>query len=303
MLRRDAAIAKQLREWWPVFWKRLVRASFAAYKDGALGYAKGAAYSALLSFFPVLTTTATILVQANASAVSRVLSNFVFQVVPPGTEDLVIRNFIVAGARPASLLVAASLVSIWAASGVMMSLMEGFHAAYRIKDSRTFLQKRGIAALLVICAVLPAVAASSLMLFGRGAEKFVLSRVGIDITIGVYSGFALLSLTLRYLLAFVTVVLVTVILYSVGLRDRRSVAHVWPGAVVATLLWLASTMVFAWYVRNIANYNVLYGSVGAVIALLVWMYVLAVVALVGCEYNAEREREEMAGGAQAGRLY
>ncbi len=47
---------------------------------------------------------------------------------------------------------------------------------------------------------------------------------------------------------------------------------------------------FAWYVRNIADYNVLYGSIGAAIALLVWMYVLAAVALIGCEFNAEYER-------------
>jgi membrane protein len=65
---------------------------------------------------------------------------------------------------------------------------------------------------------------------------------------------------------------------------------VWPGAWLATILWLIATSGFAWYVRNIANYNVLYGSIGAVIALLVWMYLLAVIALVGCEYNAVRGR-------------
>jgi membrane protein len=47
---------------------------------------------------------------------------------------------------------------------------------------------------------------------------------------------------------------------------------------------------FGWYVRNIANYNVLYGSVGAVIALLVWMYLLSIIALIGCEVNAQLDR-------------
>jgi membrane protein len=65
---------------------------------------------------------------------------------------------------------------------------------------------------------------------------------------------------------------------------------VWPGAILATVLWLLATTVFALYVRHIANYNVLYGSIGAVIALLVWMYLLAVSSLLGCEYNAVRER-------------
>ena len=55
-------------------------------------------------------------------------------------------------------------------------------------------------------------------------------------------------------------------------------------------LWLGVTVIFAWYVRNLANYNVMYGSIGGVIALIVWMYLLAAIALFGCEFNAERER-------------
>jgi membrane protein len=53
---------------------------------------------------------------------------------------------------------------------------------------------------------------------------------------------------------------------------------------------LLTTSGFGWYVRNIAKYNVMYGSVGAGIALLVWMYLLAAIALIGCEFNAEYER-------------
>jgi membrane protein len=57
---------------------------------------------------------------------------------------------------------------------------------------------------------------------------------------------------------------------------------------------LPITSAFAWYVRNITNYNVLYGSVGTSIALLTWMYLLAAVALFGCEFNAELERMQFA---------
>jgi membrane protein len=60
--------------------------------------------------------------------------------------------------------------------------------------------------------------------------------------------------------------------------------------VLATLCWLLATAGFAWYVRHIGHYNVMYGSVGAGIALLVWMYLMAVIALIGCEFNAEYER-------------
>ena len=66
---------------------------------------------------------------------------------------------------------------------------------------------------------------------------------------------------------------------------------VWRGGVLATTLWLVATAAFGWYVRNLANYNVLYGGVGTSIALLVWMYLMSLIALLGCEFNAEYERE------------
>ena len=85
-------------------------------------------------------------------------------------------------------------------------------------------------------------------------------------------------------------VLITGLIYYTGPNRPMRFASVWPGAFLATMLWLLATTVFALYVRHIAKYNVLYGSIGAVIALLVWMYLLAVIALFGCEYNAVRER-------------
>ena len=87
--------------------------------DGCFGYAKGAAYSALLSFFPVLTSAATILVQTRAGFVSATLENFLRQIVPPGTEDVVVQQFRVMGERPTGFLIAACVISLWAASGVI----------------------------------------------------------------------------------------------------------------------------------------------------------------------------------------
>ncbi len=101
---------------------------------------------------------------------------------------------------------------------------------------------------------------------------------------------ALLGTLINYAVALATVSLVAALLYHFGPNRPKNWLAVWPGAMVATVLWLVVTSAFAWYVRNIADYNVLYGSIGAVIALLVWMYLLALVALIGCEFNAERER-------------
>jgi membrane protein len=275
---------------WARFWGLLRRAFVAAYEDGCFGIAKGAAYSALLSFFPVLTSLTAILVRANAEAVSRVLSEFLFEVVPPGSEELVKFNFTVRGQRPISLLVIATVISVWAASGAMMSLMEGFQAAYRLPSGRPFLKQRAVAAFLVIIASVPTVGASLLILFGAKAEAILAELSGLAPDGNIRGGVAILDKLARYVIALGTTVLVTGLLYYFGPNRAMKMRTVWPGAFLATALWLLATLGFAWYVRNIANYNVLYGSIGAVIVLLVWMYLLAAITLFGCEFNAERER-------------
>ena len=275
------------------FWWLFRRAIMSAYQDNCFGIAKGAAYSALLSFFPVLTTVTTVLVQAHANEVSRSLSGLVFQVVPPGTENIVQHIFTERGHQPVWLLIFATLVSVWAASGVMMSLMEGFRAAYRIPAGRPFLKQRGVAALLVFSAALPIVSASALIVFGSRTEQWVLTSIGVLPRGEQLRGWvSLVSQFVRLLIALGAIVLGTSLLYYFGPNRERphQLRSLLPGAILATVLWWATTTAFAWYVENIAQYNVLYGSVGAAIALLVWMYLLSVIAIIGCEYNAERER-------------
>jgi membrane protein len=271
---------------------RVLRAALiATFEDNSLSIAKGAAYSSLLSFFPVLTTLAAILVQANATDVARNIASFLYQVVPPGTEDVVLTLFVVHGERPKYLLVGAVLLALWAASGAIMSMIEGFRSIYQIPTGRSFIKERAMAVFLVVVSVAPIVAASALIVFGAKAETFLLHRLGVIAQDADVQGWVeLLSKALRLGLAFASFVLVSALLYYLGPNRKQTFANVFPGAVLATVLWLISTLVFSWYVRHISNYNVLYGSVGAGLALLVWMYVWSVITLIGCEYNAARER-------------
>ena len=269
----------------------LKRTLLSALDDGTFGIAKGAAYSALLSFFPILTSAATILVQTRAEFVARTMSQFLAQVVPPGSEEIVFNQFRVRGQRPASLLIIAAVLSLWAASSVIKSLMEGFHAAYRTPRSRSFLHETAVAIGLVLLAAVPLIGASALILFGGGAERLVLRGLAVDPILNPLAGlWELLSRIARYLVAFSAIATLTAMLYYFGPYRRQRWSRVWPGAILATLLWLGATSGFAWYIRNITNYNVLYGSIGTGIALLVWMYVLAAIAILGCEFNAEYER-------------
>jgi membrane protein len=272
------------------FWGLFRQACVAAYEDNCFGIAKGVAYSALLAFFPVLASIAAILARVNAEAVANVMRRFLFKVVPPGSESLVSTPFLVTEQRPVWLIIAAGAFSLWAASGAIVSLMEGYDAAYRLPSGRTFLKERSVAILLVITAAVPAVGSSALILFGTRTERTMLGWLGLVAGEDIKTWMSLLSSLLRYAVALGATVLVTALMYCVAPNRPLKLRAVWPGALLATSSWLLVTSGFAWYVRNIANYSVLYGSIGAVIALLVWMYLGALISLLGCEYNAVRER-------------
>jgi membrane protein len=272
------------------FWL-LRRSAVAAFDDGCLGIAKGAAYSALLSFFPILASAAALLVQMRAEFVSRTIERALSEIVPPDSVDLVVEQFRVTGARPLALLIVAGLISVWAASGIIKSLIEGFQAAYRVPRNRGFVRQNAVAIALVLLSAAPLVCATLLILFGNQVERAVLHWLKVD---PVWNPLAptwqWLSRMARYTVAFVTTVVVAAVLYYFGPYREQRWRYVWPGATLATVLWLLATSGFAWYVRHIGHYNVMYGSVGAGIALLVWMYLTSAIALVGCEFNAEYER-------------
>ena len=279
-----------VRNWW------LLRCAFvAAYQDNCFGIAKGAAYSFLLSLFPILTTMAALLFEINAQSVVHVIARFAQEVVPPGTEDLVLSRLHERGGRPVSLPIVAVILSLWAGSGAMASLLEGFQAAYRIPSGRPMLRQRAVAIFLVLIAAVPAVAASGLILFGNRIEEAVIHGAA-NFSAPVHFAWHLA----RYVVAFLTTTFVTGMLYYFGPNHRPELRHtnkigsrfmrVWPGALLATSLWLIVTAGFAWYVNHVANYNIFYGSMGTVIILLIWLYLLACITLLGCEFNAERER-------------
>jgi len=269
----------------------LRRSVVATFDDGCFSIAKAAAYSALLSFFPLLASAAAILVETRAEFVSRILERAISQIVPPGTKDLVVEQFRVTGSRPLLLLIVAGLISVWAASGVINSLIEGFQAAYRVPRNRGFVRQSALNITLVLFAAAPLICASLLILFGNQVEQAVLNWLKVDPVLNPLTAtWQWLSQMARYAVAFATTVIVTAALYYFGPYREQRWRYVLPGAALATVLWLLATAGFAWYVRTIGRYNVMYGSLGAGIALLVWMYLMAAIALVGCEFNAEYER-------------
>jgi membrane protein len=262
----------------------LRRTLFASFDDGLFTIAKGAAYSALLSFFPIMATVATVLLHARADSVRRNMVSFLAQILPPGTQEVVLQQFRYEGKRPNTLLIVAIALSLWAASSVIKSLIDGFNAAYRVPRNRSIVAHAMVGLMLALLEIVPLLAASSLIIFGGTLETAVKNRIYLGAWWEVFFR------AVRYAIAFVTTATLTAILYFYGPYRKQRWHKVWPGAILATVLWLIGTLVFGWYVSHMARYNVLYGSVGTAIALLIWMYVLSAIALFGCEFNAEYER-------------
>lgn len=260
------------------------------YSHGALGSAKGAAYSALLSFFPVLTFTTAALVEADAANVARRIATLLFEFSPPEVEQFLRTWLYEHSQHRTSLRVAAIILSLWAASGVMASLMEAFQRAYGTDNTRDIVHQRLVAISLVLMSLLPAVGATVLLILGDRAETGVMHWLGVDATSDILRpSIRVIGRLARYLVALSCVGVVTLMLYWFG-PDIKGPRRLLPGTALATVLWLLLTQAFTWYVRNVANYSQLYGSVGAVIAFLVWMYMLALVAMGGCEFNAALDR-------------
>jgi membrane protein len=260
------------------------------YRNGALGSAKGAAYSALLSFFPVFSFMTAALVKADAAAVAHRITTLLYEFSPPQVERFLRESLAESARHSTSLRVVAIAFSLWAASGVMASLTEAFQRAYHSHEARGVVQQRLVAISLVLLALLPAVGATALVILGDRVENNVIRWLGVSGAGGALeTGVRVLARLVRYATALSAVCLVTVSLYRFGPRVTGP-RTLLPGAALATVLWLLLTQGFAWYLNHVANYSMLYGSVSAVIAFLVWTYLLALVSMGGCEFNAALDR-------------
>jgi membrane protein len=169
--------------------------------------------------------------------------------------------------------------------------MQGFHASYRIPRSRSFWRETGIAIGMVFMTAVPLVGASALLVFGTQLENLVLDWLKVDPALNPIAGlWVFLSEVMRYVIALSAVITITATMYYFGPYRKQKWSAVWPGAFLATLLWFGATLGFGWYARHMANYQITYGTLGTGIALLVWMYLVSLIAILGCEFNAECER-------------
>jgi len=193
------------------------------------------------------------------------------------------------------LIVSAVSFSVFAGLGMTLSLMEGFRRAYHLPQQEWGFWQRRIRALLLVPIVLVPLALATLVLvFGRQIEAWMIDNADHEM-----QGVVLIFWRLvRWAISTAASVAVLGALYHFGTKRKEHWAWVGPGALAATLLWFPATLAFGWYVTRIADYSMFYGSFGAGIATLVWLYISAFSALLGAELNGVlfRERQARAAG-------
>ena len=178
----------------------------------------------------------------------------------------------------------AILVSVSGASSVIATFMEGVRRANELPaDCWTFWQRRVPAVALVPLSLIPLGVASTLVVFGHYFSLWLAMHAMPEVRTLVYG----VAILIRWTVSLAGSVGLIALLYHMGTPLRQSWHRPLPGAVLATLMWFASTLVFGWYVTKYANYSRVYGSLGAGIALLFWLYLISLSVLCGAEFNAQ----------------
>lgn len=264
------------------FWRLFRLSIWRAFEHDAFGTAKASAYSSLFTFFPALLVLGSALATMSRGQVYlREISYALGTILPAGSTTVLayLRDSV---HRPVGLILTTSLLTIWSASGVIISWMDGFRRAYQLPKTWGLVQERLIAIALVVMAGLPLTFATVLVAFGSRIETRILFHIGHE--------FGPLILLLwgatRWAIAILTSIAVIQLIYHHAVPRTQPWHTVLPGAVLATAMWLLSTAFFGWYLQHYADYSVIYGSLGVGIALLVWMYLISLVVLIGAEFNA-----------------
>ncbi len=266
--------------------QNLQRALAKSFGHNAFTVAKAAAYSELLSLFPALLVAASLLAKAPASdAVRADIHTLLEDLLPPDTMTLA-QGYFTPSSSPRShrLIVSAAAVALFAAMGVMLSLMEGFRRAYRLPRGQfPFWKERLVALLLIPSTLVPMLFATAFVVFGHQIEQWMIANADHALRSWVLLGWR----GLRWLIALATSVTVLQVIYHFATPVRPPWSRTVPGALLATGSWFGSTMLYGLYVTRFADYSRVYGSLGAGIATMVWLYFVSVATLVGAEFNAQ----------------
>lgn len=269
-------------------WKSVLKCVYQEINERNLFLAAGGVtYSVLLAIFPGLVALVSIYGLVSNPAQVETQVNAMAGLLPEPSRQLVgteLHQIVSASGGALGIgVILGILFALWSTSRGMSGLMSALNMAYGETETRSFLRYNVVALLMSGALIVGGILAIALLAGIPGAVAALGPRVG-----GVYKWVALIA---EWPVLLIVVMLVLAMLYAYA-PDRQPPRWRWvtPGAITAAILWLIASMAFGAYVGNFANYNATYGSLGAVIVLLTWLYLSAFVVLLGAEINAQTER-------------
>jgi membrane protein len=254
------------------------------YSSDGLTHAASIAYYGLLSLFPLILLGLTVLGQMTTDSADReAVVRFAFRYFP--RQFAFIQGQLDAFREtPVTFGFWGVVALIWAALGVFNAVTSAVNHAWSVEKRRSFLKHRLVSFLMMLSAggvlILGLAIASLVRLAETRLRGAMLTSPWIDSFSGVFASYLATAL----LIACVALMFYFIPNTKVRFRD------VWPGAILVGVLWRIALRLFAWYAADLARWNVIHGSIAAVVVFLLWIYVSAVILLYGVEMTASYAR-------------
>ncbi len=236
-------------------------------------------YYLILSVFPFLLFIINLLSYTSLSE-DILFANF-STFLPSETGELLKKILVhTVEAKSAFILVLSLLAALWSSSRGIAAIMKGVNKAYGSNEKRGFIKLRATALFATFGFSLLIITALFSLVLGEVIGKYIFGLIHAQ------SIFPIVWSISRYIIPLLLMFVSLMLLYKV-LPDRNlTFKEVWPGALFTTLTWIFASLLFSFYVNNFAAYEKIYGSIGGIIALLVWLYVSTLIILLGREINA-----------------
>ena len=263
--------------------------------DRMFGRAAELSYYFLLALFPLLIFLTSVigLILGSGTGMRHQLFDYLARIMPPSAYQLLSTTmYEVSNSSGGGKLSFGLLAALWAASNGMGAITESLNIAYDVEESRPWWKTRLVAISLTIALSVLIIAALVLVVFGGHIGE------GIANAYGLGSAFAITWKLVQWPVVFAAMVLAFALIYYFA-PDLRRQAWQWltPGAAIGVVLWLLVSLAFRIYLHFFDSYSATYGSLGAVIILMLWLYFTGAAVLIGGEINSEIENAAAEQGA------
>jgi YihY family inner membrane protein len=278
-------------------WLAAGRRSVQEFKDDFLqDRAAALTYYSIQSIFPALLVLVTLLGLLGKSATQPLITNLA--AAAPSSVRQIMLNAVTRlqhqHAAAGLLAIVAILVGLWSASGYVAAFMRASNAIYDVPEGRPIWKTMPIRYFTTLLLIVLLAASALIVVVTGGLARRVGQVLGVGSTAVTAWDIA------KWPVLLIIFSLMLAILYWATPNAKHGFRWVSPGGIVAIVLWLIASGLFALYVANFGHYNKVYGSIGGMIIFLIWMWISNIAILFGAEFNAELERgRAMAGGVPA----